>query len=58
MSRAFDSHSDVYLEAACYRERIESVSRFFGSLDKVVASLVALDGMRASVLDRFFKGGK
>jgi DNA-binding transcriptional regulator GbsR (MarR family) len=44
--------------AGFYRERLETMQRFFDTLDNIVATLLALDEFRLGALQQFFKKQK
>ena len=48
---ADETHAE---EAAFYIERLKNMQGFFRSLDKIVATLLALDDLRMNSLQRFF----
>lgn len=42
-------------QSSFYKERMMSLKQFFNSLDNLVATIIAIDDLRSSVLEKIFK---
>jgi DNA-binding transcriptional regulator GbsR (MarR family) len=47
-----DLEKDEARRAAFYQQRLRALSQFFGTLDSIVAALLALDGLRLAALQK------